>query len=100
MFHYLRVFKKPTDKRQFGVCFVLTRTMSMKISMLSYKYLLPIRGTCAFSFRETIEGNPATTQAIPSKNVEWGAATKIGASVGLATFPFTVTMNPIEKNMA
>ena len=34
------------------------------------EYLLPNRGTCTFSFRDTIEGNPAATQAIPSKNVE------------------------------
>ena len=64
------------------------------------EYLLPNRGTCTFSFRDTIEGNPAATQAIPSKNVEWGATTKIGASNGVAIFPFTVTTNPIEKNMA
>lgn len=62
-----------------------------------YKYLLPNTGVDKFSALDTIDGIPVRAQIMASKKLEWGAATKIGASGRLATFPFTLTWNPITK---
>lgn len=54
-------------------------------------------GTAMFSALETVEGIPDAITAIPSKNEECGATTKIGDSEKLAGFPKMRTWNPIEK---
>lgn len=60
-------------------------------NILVLLYLLPKNGNDAVSAFAKTDGGPNKTTMIESKNDEWGANTKIGASFEVAWRPVTLT---------
>lgn len=80
------------------VCPLIRFTDKTLNVLFFHEYLLPNTGVERFSALDTIDGIPVKAETMASKKLEWGAATMMGASSRLATFPFTSTWNPIMKN--
>lgn len=59
----------------------------------------PPLGSVCIDLQRDSQGNPPTTQAFASTEVECGAITKTEASSRVAFFPFILTRNPAEKNI-
>lgn len=94
---YLDTYFSKSKKKSKSTCFTTLLDYSIRIKIGYNRNLRPNKGACRFSERDTVDGSPDTTHAMPSKNEEWGATVRMGASAQVACFPLTTTWNPITQ---